>query len=65
MFQALEKGQSCRRARAGPCEELEHRDGIWGAQEQRMGIRAREDGAAEVRKMWGQQPEDGVPWVGG
>lgn len=30
-----------------------------------MGIRAGEGVGAGARRMWGQQPEDGVPRVGG
>lgn len=65
MLQALGKGQSCRRARAGPCEELEHRDGVQGVQEQRMEIRAGKGVGSGARRMQRQQPEEGMPQLGG
>lgn len=64
MLQALGMGQNCRRAKAGPCKELENRDGIWGAQEQRMGIRAGEGVGVGPIRMQGHQLQDGVPRVG-
>lgn len=65
MLQVLGTGQNCRRAEAGPCKELEHREGVWGAQEQRMGIRAGEGVGAGAIRMQRQQLQDGVPQLGG